>query len=214
LSKNPLALAPMVVLALATPAFATEPGTPMDCSDLELAPGLSCVVELPDLPLQIQLRETTEPDNVGGMLNSSEEVLAQIGTCGRASLRRTALLRVRTGGAWQPLVVAQSRCLDPAITHFESIRPLGILFGSVQGSVYLGLVSLCFDDLQGPSCNYGRRTVWLARIDGFTPLADVLPPPPLPAPLCSNGLDDDGDGRIDAADAHCKSDADNDESRP
>jgi hypothetical protein len=55
---------------------------------------------------------------------------------------------------------------------------------------------------------------WLARIDGFTPLADVLPPPPLPKPRCSNGFDDDDDGRIDAADAHCKSDSDNDESRP
>lgn len=52
---------------------------------------------------------------------------------------------------------------------------------------------------------------WIARIDGFTPLADVLPPP---RPQCGNGLDDDADGRIDAADAHCKSETDNDESRP
>ncbi len=70
--------------------------------------------------------------------------------------------------------------------------------------------SRCFND--GNTCLAGE--LWLARIDGFTPLADVLPPPPLPPPLCSNGRDDDGDGRIDAADAHCKSDADNDESRP
>ena len=52
---------------------------------------------------------------------------------------------------------------------------------------------------------------WIARIDGFTPLAAVLPPP---APRCDNGVDDDGDGAIDLDDRQCKSAADNDESRP
>ena len=49
------------------------------------------------------------------------------------------------------------------------------------------------------------------RIDGFKPLAAALPPA---APLCDNGLDDDGDGAVDLYDRHCKSAADNDESRP
>ena len=50
-----------------------------------------------------------------------------------------------------------------------------------------------------------------APIDGFMPLAEALP---APAPQCSNEVDDDGDGRIDAADQQCRSGTDNDESRP
>ncbi len=36
------ALAALVSASIAWPSLATEPGTPMDCSDLELAPGLTC----------------------------------------------------------------------------------------------------------------------------------------------------------------------------
>jgi hypothetical protein len=38
------------------------------------------------------------------------------------------------------------------------------------------------------------------------------PPPPPPPPACANGLDDDGDGMIDLADAGCTDASDGDES--
>jgi len=67
---------------------------------------------------------------------------------------------------------------------------------------------------RGDLCDDYGGGGWAAQLDGFTPLAAVLPEPPTAAPLCDNGLDDDGDGAIDLDDKQCKSAADNDESRP
>ncbi len=229
-------LALFASFALAVPSLATQPGTPMDCSDLELAPGLTCTQLT---PLQqfgtrrgesgffesfpFQLPEDLELDNDSRLIDITDDFIADVGTCGTSTLRRGALLRVRVGDTWEHIAIAQRRCLDPTVRHTESIEALGLHFDSVRGSLIVLFNSSCFADVVRPSCPYNPGTSgppardgggWLARIDGFTPLAEVLPPPPLPAPLCSNALDDDGDGRIDSADAHCKSDADNDESRP
>lgn len=40
------------------------------------------------------------------------------------------------------------------------------------------------------------------------------PPPPPPAPRCSNGADDDGDGKVDDADPGCTSSRDDSEQDP
>ncbi len=116
--KASFALALLVSLPIAAPAFATEPGTPMDCSDLELAPGLTCTKEPLEPNPRFFLRSSLVVDNDGRLVNSLEQVLAEVGTCGRASLRRSLFLRAREGDVWKPLIVAQSRCVDPAITHF------------------------------------------------------------------------------------------------
>ena len=88
----------------------------------------------------------------------------------------------------------------------DAVDARGFYFDPLHGSLYLSFVSFCLQVGSG-ACNYGG--VWLARIDGFTPLADVLPPA---APQCSNGIDDDGDGAVDTDDCSCKSAVDNDES--
>jgi hypothetical protein len=116
-------------------------------------------------------------------------------------------------GSRTPLVTVRWRCLDASAGRFEFVRFSNVLFHAAPGSLLVGAFSGCAAT-GGADCPGYPSMSWTARIDGFTPLADVLPPPPLPEPLCSNGRDDDGDGRTDAADAHCKSDADNDESRP
>ncbi len=128
------------------------------------------------------------------------------------------LLRKRVGDVWETLIVAHDRC-EPLFRR-EGVSTIGLYFDA-HGSLWAEFASFCAPGLGGISnCEQYipggdlSNNVWLARIDGFTPLADVLPPPPLPAPLCSNGLDDDADGYVDAADDHCKSAADNDESRP
>jgi hypothetical protein len=41
--------------------------------------------------------------------------------------------------------------------------------------------------------------------------SDPPPPPPPPPPQCSDGIDNDGDGKIDLADKQCRDAADNDE---
>ena len=157
-------------------------------------------------------------DNEGRILQGAgNNVLDQIGTigsCGTVPLVEMGLVFVilEVGGR-APLVSNRTRCLDVTSESIERISIGAMDFDEVHGSLLVSTTSSCAS--RGAPClpGYGSHS-WIARIDGFTPLADVLPPPPLPKPLCSNGLDDDGDGRIDAADPHCKSDADNDESRP
>ena len=223
MQKPFLALALLVSLGSAPPVLATEPGTPMDCSDLELAPGLTCTEVRPPLE-EVTLGRTlgTAVDNEGRVLWTSlgEE---RVGPCGLTTLRRrTLLVAFDATGSQTPLVTATDRCVDPTARYTEGVAVTGLAFDPVRARLFLALRSGCGLTTARPGCPYtgpapstfGESLSWVALIDGFTPLADVLPPPPLPAPLCSNGLDDDGDGRLDAADTNCKSDADNDESRP
>jgi hypothetical protein len=219
-------LAVLVSLALGAPSSATEPGTPMDCSDLELAPGLTCttLIPAPSSTLYrggpVGTRGAVDNEGniyVGGVENSA---LQQIGMCLGQPLFRRPLLRVLNGSTWETLITAQDRC-STFPQRREGVSTVGLHFDA-RGSLYAEFASSCAFGAGGPQLACAQyipgedlsNNVWIARIDGFTPLADVLPPPPLPEPLCSNGEDDDGDGRIDAADDHCKSAADNDESRP
>ena len=212
-------LAAALAAGLASPAFATDPGTPMNCSDLELAPGLTCTTLGEPGAGSFDVFSAGAGDNDGRVLGraggSVSDILEVIGSCGTANLGRAALLYVNgVDGSRTPLVTVRWRCLDEPTRRIEFVRFSNLIFQAVPGSLLVGAFSTCAAFPSGGDCpGYGGGS-WTARIDGFTPLADVLPPPPLPAPLCSNGIDDDGDGRIDAADAQCKSDADNDESRP
>ena len=86
------------------------------------------------------------------------------------------------------------------------------MFDSVNGALVVVMNSTCSS--RGNLCDNYNGGSWIARIDGFTPLADTLPEPQLAATLCDNGLDDVGHGAIDLDDRQCKSPADNDESRP
>jgi hypothetical protein len=218
--KPSFALTVFVCLSLGAPVLATEPGTPMDCSDLELAAGLTCAEitspledrsfgELPDKAI----------DNDGRVLALFIGELGTIvGDCGPHQLRRRELVTAFDGeGNGTALVTATDRCVDPSVGFAERIQVQGALFDAVRGSLVLHLSSHC--QIRGtgqlPGCPYtgprpsfSQSLSWIARIDGFAPLSHVLPP------QCRNGVDDDGDGQIDAGDQQCKSDADNDESRP
>jgi len=216
-----LALALVVSLGSATSALATEPGTPMDCSDLELAPGLTCTELRPPLE-EVTLGRTLETavDNEGRVLWVRDGAGEPVGPCGLTALRRQPLLvAFDATGSRTLLVTATDRCLDPTARYTEGVAATGFAFDPVRGRLFLALRSGCGLTTIRPGCPYtgpapstfSESLSWVALIDGFTPLADALPPP---TPLCSNGLDDDGDGQIDAFDVHCKSDADNDESRP
>jgi hypothetical protein len=218
MQKPFVALALLASLGSAAPSLATEPGTPMNCSDLELAPGLTCTTLTEPGEGSWGAISATMLDNDGRILQrgdgSTADQLEVIGSCGGSNLVRTSLLHlVALDGARTPLVTVRWRCLDTTAEHRELVRFGALLFEAVPGSLLVQANTLCFARF-GADCPGYQGGVWAARIDGFTPLADLLPPPPLPQPLCSNGLDDDGDGQTDGSDAHCKSDADNDESRP
>lgn len=55
------------------------------------------------------------------------------------------------------------------------------------------------------------------EVPRFTPVPTITPTPtatPIPRPQCSDGIDNDGDGRIDLDDAQCRNANDNDEAVP
>ena len=196
-------------------AHATEPGTPTDCSDLEVAPGLTCTALSPPGSGTFDLRSTGLVDNEGRVLDvgdgSVRDRVEPIGTCGTTDLYRQGLLfHNQFDGSRIPLITFRVRCLDAALERLEGVRFNGLVFDAVRGRVLVPANSNCGSSRGQPCPEYNSQR-WTAAIDGFTPLADVLQTPP---PLCANGIDDDEDGDIDLEDAHCKSEADNDESRP
>jgi hypothetical protein len=108
--------------------------------------------------------------------------------------------------------------VDPSLFFREGIQAHGALFDPVRGSLVLHLSSRCqiggtggggcpYDDPTPPG-PFSQALSWIARIDGFASLSQVLPP------QCRNDLDDDGDGQTDRDDPQCRSEADNDEARP
>jgi len=199
------------------PAMATDPGTPMNCTDLVLSPGLSCSeVSKPGEGGRFRQNDAII-DNDGRILEqgdgSTRDVLQDLGFCGTQALVDLGLVwHVGEGGVRTPVASVRFRCLDPTTSTVEGQRSASLLFDSVKGSLIVVLNSTC--NSRGNLCDNYDGGSWIAQIDGFTPLAAVLPEPPLALPLCDNGIDDDGDGAIDLDDRQCKSAADNDESRP
>lgn len=202
---------------LPIPAAATDPGTPMNCTDLLLSPGFTCS-EFSNPGERGRFRQNDAVvDNDGRILEqgdgSTRDVLDDLGFCGTFALFELGLVwHVGEGGIRTPVASVRSRCLDPTTSTVEGLRSASLLFDSVKGTLIVVMNSTCGS--RGDLCNNYNGGSWIARIDGFTPLATVLPEPPLAATLCDNGIDDDGDGAIDLNDRQCKSAADNDESRP
>jgi hypothetical protein len=199
-------------------AGATDPGTPMNCSDLLLSPGLICS-EFSNPGEGGRFRQNDAlVDNDGNILEqgdgSNRDIIDEMGMCGDSRLFNFGLLwQVNEGGGRTPIASVQSRCLDLTTSTVEGLRSASIVFDSVNGVLVVVMNSIC-GSRGGTLCDNYNGGSWIARISGFTPLATALPEAPLAATLCNNGIDDDEDGLIDLDDQQCKSTADNDESRP
>ena len=211
-----LVLLGLLVGSLPLAALASEPGSPMDCTDLELAPGLTCT-QLTGIGEE-RHRRTNDAvvDNDGHILEVASvrnRPIEILGPCGAGRLIRSGLVYQVDGAAQTPILSVARRCFDQASSSMEEMHTVGIYFDAVRGSLFVTMRNSCFSvgGGGGTVCEGFVGGDWDARIDGFTPLAAVLPSPP---PLCDNGLDDDGDGAVDLDDRDCKSAADNDESRP
>ena len=172
----------LLALIMSSTAAATEPGTPMNCTDLVLAPGLSCrQASNPGAGAGFSANITVL-DNDGRILSrgsdSSEDNIRLVGTCGSYDIYETALVylvssksKVRT-----PIISVKQRCLDPNTSTIETLSTGDVLFDSVKGALVYGLASQCASlaGVEPVGCiNYGGGS-WIARINGFTPLADAL----------------------------------------
>lgn len=217
MSNRILALPGLLGLLFGSAGLATELGTPMDCTDIELAPGLTCTQLTQPGGSGLGGINALVIDNEGQILarggGSLFDVLEDLGPCGSSTLFHMAQVYRGDGIVRAPILSTRSRCLDSATSTRESLSAANILFDAVRGSLLVAMVSSCGPEGRDLCDGYGGGG-WIARIDGFAPLADVLPAPPPAPPRCDNGVDDDGDGAIDLDDRHCKSAADNDESRP
>ena len=198
-------------------ASATDPGTPMNCSDLLLSPGLTCSqFSNPGEGGSFRQNDVVV-DNDGSIIEmgdgSFNDVLEDLGACGTNNLYDLGLIwTIGAGGARSHIASVRSRCLDETTSTVEGLRSASLVFDFIDGVLIVVMNSTC--NSRGNLCDNYNGGSWIARIDGFTKLAESLPEAPLPAMLCDNGIDDDGDGAIDLDDKQCKSAADNDESRP
>jgi len=206
-----------LIAMLPISASATDPGTPMSCSDLVLSPGLACS-EFSNPGDGGRFRQNDAVVDNGGRIlemgdGSFRDVLEELGFCGSNGLFDLGLIwHVGEGGIRTPIASVRSRCLDTTTSTVEGLRSASILFDSVNGVLIAVMNSTCGS--RGDLCGNYNGGSWIARIDGFTPLAAALPETPPAAMLCNNGVDDDGDGDTDLDDQECKSALDNDESRP
>jgi hypothetical protein len=174
-----------LALILSSAAWSTGPGTPMDCTDLILAPGLTCT-QASDPGTRVYFSGSISVlDNDGRILsrasNAQEDVIRELGSCGGHTLRQMALVYYvnEKDGLRTPIISANDRCLDPSTSTVESIGVGYLLFDAVKGELVFNPVSICRGPVDehgnpvGGSCPYTGGG-WIARIKGFTPLLTAL----------------------------------------
>jgi hypothetical protein len=172
-----------LALIMSSTAWSTEPGTPMNCTDLILAPGLTCIQSSnPGVGVGFS-GEISVLDNDGRILsrgsNSLEDVIRELGPCGARMLYQMALVYYLSekDGVRTPIISVNDRCLDPTTSTVESVGVGYLLFDSVKGILVFNPVSSCGNGSVGDSCTYTGGD-WIARFKGFTPLKAALRKPP------------------------------------
>ena len=184
-----------VVLGI-VPAWASQPGHPLDCADwVFLQPGLRCVEIIPfpcgepgdpnpncfyGLPRQV--------DNDGGVLQVRSRWLSSGAACSRGqSLNRFEVVRFR-GGETEILAYVDDRCgPNPSYGSIDAVEyvvaasaggnvePAGsIIFDPGAGRLYVPLVLVCRNGNPTNDCPNYLSGHWLVAIEGFTTTFDIL----------------------------------------
>lgn len=172
----------MAVLLL--PAWASNLGEPLDCSDWTLnQPGFTCVEQQSDCTGLPCTRGATliEVTNAGQLLGLRSDVG---GGCGPVVLFRWELFT--TDGLNEDIVGwVVERCADPVTGTKDAFEPIleqnpnpklaVIHFDAVGGRLLLPATSRCRMGALGTSCGVDQYNVsWLLEIKGFAPLLDVF----------------------------------------
>ena len=175
-------------------ASASQPGEPLDCSDIAvLEPGLTCT-HYSDGFLGWQ---GSGVDNQGRVLIAQDYHGPVVDTCGGFSMNTIALLNDATTGipvegspdvAATTLLKFDERCSDNGAGEWDTLKAEFDGFDAVNGILYLGMTSSC------GRCQYapGEQSIgWTAKIEGFPTLADVLAPGGLVTPAEFQALQDE-----------------------
>lgn len=130
------------------PVSATDPGTPMNCTDLLLSPDLTCSeFSTPGEAGRFRQNDAVV-DNDGRILEQGDgsfrDVIEELGFCGTQALFKLGLFwHVGEGGIRTPIASVRSRCLDPTTSTVEGLRSASILFDSVKGTLIVVMNSTC-----------------------------------------------------------------------
>lgn len=192
----------------------------MNCTDLILSPGLSCSqLTSPGDGSALFFQNNAIIDNKGNVFTNAQgatsDTLKDLGNCGNTKLYKKSeiyYIDYSKSGERTPIVISSTRCQDPGTNTTEHLNIHSHLFNSINGTLMLGINSSCRSSSH--LCEHYNGGHWVALIHGFETISDQLPEVPIPASLCNNRIDDDNDGYTDLEDSHCKSETDNDESRP
>lgn len=179
-------VATLLVLVASSIAVASEPGQPLDCSDMViLQPGLSCTTVIQPgselcAPIEgvvnnwCQDGNAKETDNRGGMLLGRGRWLAEV-NCGTElfTLYRYEFLRL-ANGSQELIAYIDDRCGVSNTKDGIDAGPLhNITFAPTTGRLTFSANSVCGDKGQ-ELCGYPSFGLWLGAIDGFETLFDVL----------------------------------------
>ena len=165
-----------VVCSLAFPAFASEPGQQMDCSDITFGePGHSCAVAVSHLPPSFVRGPGLGPLQPFFVDNEGNVYIVVTGNgpaCpGWPYTDRWEIRRFNQDGSSSVVVSSESRCVpDGTVDFTESYSAPA--FDPVSGRILIPIWSSCFS--QFARCTNYEPRVWLAAINGFPTLSDVL----------------------------------------
>ena len=185
----------LVAVALASPALASQPGQPLDCSDWVFSlPGLSCVQEtaaagsvgkgadaVTDNDGAVWILRPVLLDGRGGWdvniarhelvryINGSAEVVASI------TDRSAPLPEERVRGEYSYCGGNETYCGYQGVKLANSL-----FFDAVKGELIIYLHSFCWAGYPG-ACGPNEDIWWISHIRGLTPLFEILqsytPPP-------------------------------------
>lgn len=174
--------------------------------------------------------ETTDaPEGRGWYLNENG---VEIGYAVSRFDSLTAFPRTPVSGTWCPPIrtgrgysgdVPQERSrvvVDPNFHAGDSGRTYLDVSGPFRGTVCINTNELINGSHKLVIISHSTATfdgqLWGVFVVPFTVSNGETPPPPPPPPpvaQCADGLDNDGDGKIDLSDKQCRNSTDNDEKR-
>ena len=172
----------IVAALLLLPAWASEPGEPLDCSDwVFVEPGLNCSDSVPPSDTRF-LNVAAGPaaaNNEGHLIDVDRDFF--LPACGSNPLMRVSVVQW-DGQVERTLAYVDERCVDPVLGKVDRFLPRAggpidtyrFTFDAVNGRILVPVEARC-DEAGQSSCQEGHYgSVKIAEIGGLTTLFEVL----------------------------------------
>lgn len=160
-------------VAVTSPALASQPGQPLDCSDFVIdKPGFTCrhirSCES-DALFPCLVGGYAMPDSEGNVIGA-EYIEFEPTLCGTDTYRLGRLrIKVSNGTGEQLVAYVDWRCCPDSAPCREQIFARSVAFDAIGGRLLVSFESAC----GGGDCAFPTQ-YWLGAFEGFTTLFDVL----------------------------------------